>query len=240
MRTILITGGDRGLGKALVTLYSKSQDHVIFTYHHNLTAAQNLKAEISNLYHNSVDFFELDLSNEESIKSLVQSLPKIDILINNAAIYKDNNIYQKDFKEFNQILTTNLTGPYYLTSLLVKDHFNYPGNIIFVSSNNAFGSNYPESIDYDASKAGINMLVYDFAQFLFPNIRVNGIAPGWINTEDNQHFDSDFMSQENSKILLQRFAEPEEIANIIYFITSPSGSYINKTIIKADGGTYGN
>ena len=110
------------------------------------------------------------------------------------------------------------------------------GNIINISSTNGLETTYPESIDYDASKAGIISLNHNLANYFAPYIRVNTICPGWINTDMNKDLDEEFIKDETNKILLGRFAEPEEIAYLAYFLGTDKSSYINDSIIRIDGG----
>ena len=110
------------------------------------------------------------------------------------------------------------------------------GAIINVSSTNAIDSYYPYSMDYDASKAGVISLTMNFAVELSPYIRVNAVAPGWVNTDMNKEIDINYKKDLEEKILLNRFAEPTEVAKVIYFLASDDASYINGEVIKIDGG----
>ena len=103
-------------------------------------------------------------------------------------------------------------------------------------STNAIDTYYPESIDYDASKAGINSITHNFAIKYAPNIRVNALALGWVDTDMNKDMSWLFRAHEEEKILLNRFASPEEVANVAYFICGDEASYINSSIIRVDGG----
>lgn len=227
MKKVLITGATSGIGYATLK-YLVEKYEVIFTYCHNETKA----LEIANKYH--IKCHQLDLESKESIEKLVDNIDDLDILINNAAIAMDNSFDEKTYEEFSKVININLTGTYYLTKLLSKK-INKDGNILFISSTNGIDTYYIESIDYDASKAGVISLMHNFAKELAP-IRVNTIAPGWVDTEMNISLSPDFRNQEENKILLKRFANPEEISKVIEFIISRDASYINDTVIRVDGG----
>ena len=113
---------------------------------------------------------------------------------------------------------------------------NKKGNIINISSTNGIDTYYEYGLDYDASKAGVINLTHNLANHYHPYIRVNTVCPGWINTPMNKNMDKEFKKDEENKILLNRFANPEEIAKVIYFISSDDASYINDSIIRVDGG----
>ena len=115
---------------------------------------------------------------------------------------------------------------------------NKGGAIINISSTNGINTYYPTSVDYDASKSGLISLTYNSAVELAPYVRVNCIAPGWVNTEMNKELPADFIKEETERILVKRFSEPEEIAKVATFLASDDASFINSTIIKVDGGWY--
>ena len=109
------------------------------------------------------------------------------------------------------------------------------GSIVNISSTNGIDSYYTYSMDYDASKAGVISLTHNFANQFAPTIRVNCIAPGWVNTDMNKELGQYYIEEECKHILLGRFSNPEEIAKEIYHIAVES-TYINDSIIKIDGG----
>lgn len=227
MKKVLITGATSGIGYATLKDLVKKYE-VIFTYCYN-----EIKAlEIEDEYH--IKGYHLDLENKESIEALVSNIDSLDVLINNAAVALDNSFEDKTYEEFSKVIGVNLTGTYYLTKLLSKK-INKGGNILFISSTNGIDTTYIESIDYDASKAGVISLMHNFAKELAP-IRVNAIAPGWVDTEMNAFLGDKFRKAEEEKILLKRFASPKEISKVIDFVISDDASYINNTVIRVDGG----
>lgn len=229
MQKVLITGATSGIGYATLKELVKDYE-VIFTYYHNEKKAKELEENLN------IKGYYLDLNDKESIEDLAKHIESLDILINNAAISLDNSFEDKTYEEFKRVVDTNLTGTYYLTKLLSKKIAN-DGTILFISSTNGIDTPYIESIDYDASKAGVISLMHNFAKYLKP-IRVNTIAPGWVNTKINASLYPKFKEAEERKILLKRFAKPEEISKVIKFVISRDASYINDTVIRVDGGVY--
>lgn len=223
---ILLTGGTGGLGKSIIENLCQDNE-IIFTYFNNLEEKINLEKKYN------IKGFYLNLEDKKSIEDLVNSIDNIDVLINNASVAIDNDYNLKTYEEFKKVIDINLIGTYYLTKLTSKK-INKNGNVIFISSTNGIDTPYVESIDYDASKAGIISLMHNFATYLAPNIRVNTIAPGWIDTPMNKTLDSEFKKKEEDKILLGRFAKPDEVAKVVKFLVN--ATYINDTVIRVDGG----
>ena len=110
------------------------------------------------------------------------------------------------------------------------------GKIINVSSTNGIDTTYPYSLDYDASKAGLINLTRNLAIEFSPYINVNAIAPGWVETEINSELPKKYLQEEKEKILLKRFAEPEEIADLVLFLASDKARYMDGEVIRIDGG----
>ena len=241
MKTVCITGASRGIGKATAIEFAKNHYNIILNYVQNDQKAIETKKEIENQYHVPILLIKADISKEQDaikvIEQGIQTFGKIDVLINNAGIALDNEFYTKTEQEFKQVLQTNLLGPYFLSKHISKYMIkNKTGVIIQVGSTNGIDTYYPESIDYDASKAALISLTHNLAVQFAPFIRVNMVACGWVETEHNQTLDPTFKQQEIKKILLKRFAQPEEIAKTIYFLASNNASYINGAIIRIDGG----
>lgn len=240
-KTVLITGASRGIGRETAILFAKHNYNVVINYLNSTSLANSLKESLETKYNVEVLTIKADISKEEEVQAMVADtiakFKKIDVLVNNASIAKDNILELKTKEEFASVINTNLVGTFLVTkevSKYMKEERD--GAIINVSSTNAIDSYYPYSMDYDASKAGVISLTMNFAVELSPYIRVNAVAPGWVNTDMNKEIDINYKKALEEKILLNRFAGPAEIAKVIYFLASDEASYINGEVIKIDGG----
>lgn len=241
-KVVLITGAARGLGKEIALKFAKNKYNVIINYNNSEENAKKLKEELEK-YDTEVLVIKADISNEKEvqvmIKKIIEKFNKIDVLVNNAGISIDTVFEEKTKENFQKILNTNLIGPFLVSKYVSEEMLKQKrGNIINITSTNGIDTYYPESLDYDASKAGLISLTHNLAIKLSPYINVNAVASGWINTEMNKDMDIEFKKQEEKKILLERFAEPKEIAGVVYFLATDEAKYINNEIIRVDGGTY--
>lgn len=238
MKTVLVTGSSSGIGYETIKKYAKNNYNVIITYNNNYDNAKELENEIKEKYKVGTLLVKLDISNEENIKEVLEIVKDkfntIDVLVNNAGVAIDTTFEDKTKSNFMKTLEINLVGTF-----LVSKYFSNimpTGSIINISSTNGIDSYYVESLDYDASKSGVISLTHNLANYLSPNIRVNCVCPGWVNTNMNKLLDKEFIKKEESKILLNRFANPSEVASLVYYLSSDEASYINDSIIKIDGG----
>lgn len=240
-KVVLVTGSRRGIGLATAKKFAeKGYDIVLNDCEENDLLAKN-KNYIEEKYKVRVLVTIADISKEDEVKRMCNKIKeafgKIDVLVNNAGIVYDMELEDRTVEIFNRTINNNLTGTFIMCKHIGKMMMDKKeGVIINVSSTNGINSYFPTSIDYDASKAGIISLTNNFALAYAPHIRVNAIAPGWVNTDMNKDLPKELVQEESEKIYLKRFAEPEEIANLIYFLASPDASYINNAIIKIDGG----
>lgn len=237
LMNVLVTGSSRGIGSAIIKKFASNGWNVVINYNNSKSAAEKLESELEK-YNIEVLRIKCDIKKEEEVKNMFLKIKEkfnsLDVIVNNAGISLDNELNKKDANEFMKVINTNLLGTYLVSkhgmNLLKK------GSIINISSNNVFNGNIINSVDYDASKAGIISLTHDFAKYLAPDIRVNCICPGWINTNMNKNIYSEYKKEEENKILLKKFGEVEDIANVVYFLASNDAKYINDTIIRVDGG----
>ena len=235
-KTALITGASGGLGLAIANIMSKDYN-LVLTYNTNEKPLKDLEEKLKDV--TKIKIIKCDLTNEEDIKNLVEEsineFSKIDVLINNAATCYDEPVELKTKETFMKVLDINLVAPFLLSKYVAQHMLEQKqGKIINISSTNGIDTNYPESVDYDASKAGLISLTKNLAKHYAPYITVNAIAPGWIETPMNKDMDENYKKQEEEKILLKRFAKPDEIAHAVLFLCE--NTYINGTVIRVDGG----
>ena len=239
-KVAIITGSSKGLGAATALQFAKNNYNVVINYNTDLDGAKRVEKEIKDNYKVETLIVQADISKEDDVLKLLNETKdkwgRIDVLVNNAGIAIDTTLEDKTVDNFRKILNVNLIG----TFLCCKHIGTYmkeqgSGSIVNISSTNGIDSFYPYSMDYDASKAGVISLTHNFALSYAPYVRVNSIAPGWVNTEMNKELDADYVKEECQHILLNRFCEPEEIASEIYHVAVES-TYLNDSIIKVDGG----
>lgn len=240
-KTVLITGGSRGIGKETSIEFAKNGYNVVINYVSDEKSALSLKEELEEKYDSDVMLCKCDVSNEIDIKKMVNDVinyyGRIDVLINNAAIALDCAFEDKKVSDFKKILDVNLIGPFTLSREVGKNMLEHKsGVIINVSSTNAIDTYYEYGLDYDASKAALISLTHNLSKYLAPYVRVNAVAPGWVNTDMNKNLDEDYIKEEKKNIYLKRFAEAKEIAKVIYFLSSDDASYITNEVIRVDGG----
>ena len=208
---VLVTGSSRGLGAEIIKEFAKNGVDVVINYNHSYKEAYDLADSIKNV---DVQVIKCDVSNEDEVKDMFSQIENIDFLINNAAISIDSDILEKSAMDFNRVLHTNLTGTFLVSKYAIKKMDK--GSIINISSTNAIDTYYPESIDYDASKAGVISLTHNFSKYL-PDFRVNCVCPDWIDTDITKDMDEEYKSKIN-------FIKKEDLAKLIFKIA------INKDI----------
>lgn len=205
---VLVTGGARGLGFAISLYYLKMGHSVVVNYNNSSDLALKLKSE----YGDRVSIVKADVSNEDDVKRMFDALGKLDVVVNNAGIAKDSDPMEKSAEEFLEVIKVNLLGTF-LVSKYAVNHVD-KGCIVNISSTNALDTYYPESMDYDASKAGVISLTHNFSLYLKDrDIRVNVVCPDWIDTDMNLGMDEEY------KKSLGVFLKPEEVAKVVYDVS---------------------
>ena len=243
-KVVLVTGSAKGIGASCIKKFASEGYNVVINYNTSEDEALKLKNEVENKYSVKCLAIKCDVSKEEEIEAMVNQIVnefgKIDVLVNNAAIAIDTLYEDKTKENFMKTLEVNLVGTFlvskYVCNLMYQ---NKSGKVINIASTNGIDKYYPMCLDYDASKAGLISLTHNLALEYAPYLNVNAVAPGWVATESEMcDLDEDYIKMEEEKIFLRRFAKPEEIASLVYFLASDEASYINNEVIRIDGGTY--
>ena len=244
-KVALITGAAKGIGKAIAIELAKNNYDIVINYLTSEKEAFALRQEIINTYKVNCLAIKADVSNQVEVDAMVleveNKLNGVDVLINNAAIDLSNLFSHKTTEEFKKTLEVNVVGAYNVSKRVAEHMLNNKfGRIINISSTNGINTYYPMSIDYDASKAALISLTHNLAIQYAPYINVNAIAPGFIGTPSElEGYDEEFLKQEEEKILVKRYGEPEEVAYLVSFLVSDKANYINNSVLRIDGGQIG-
>lgn len=239
-KIILVTGSSRGIGKATAIEFAKEGASLVINYTKNSEAAQDTVNEIIK-FGNKAIAIQANVSKEEDVKRLIEKtiseFGKLDVLVNNAGIVYDiENWAETTLEQWQHTLNIHVLGNYYCCKYATPHLQKTKGSIVNIASTNGFTEHYPESLAYNVAKAGIVSMTHDLAKALAPDIRVNAIAPGWVDTDMNTGLSEEYMREQIEEIYLQRIAKPMEVAKAIVFLASEDASFITNTIIKVDGG----
>ncbi len=238
-RTAIVTGGARGIGKSIVSLFLKEGGNVVIW--DVLDEGQDLATELNRIYPNKVYFDKVDIVDYnavlEATNKAIKTFDKIDILINNAGITRDRTLLKMSPDEWNSVLQVNLTGIFNCSKILaghMKE--NGYGRIVSASSISGIYGNYGQT-NYAATKAGIIGMTKSMAKELGRyGITVNSLAPGFTETEMTALIPEDIKTQQIKSIPLQRIAQPIEMAYGYLFLASEESSFVNGICLPIDGG----
>lgn len=243
-KVALITGAGRGIGRTIAITLAKAGYDIIINYNNSESRAQEVLKEVETLGVSAMTV-KCDISNELEVRQMITDISKkfdkIDVLVNNSAVCYNSMFMEKSVEEFKHTMEVNILGTF-LVSKYVGDmmYKNKSGKIINLSSTNGINTYYPMCIDYDATKSAILSLTHNLAIQFAPYVNVNAIAPGFIATESEVgDMDEEFIEMETEKILVHRVGTEEDVANLVEFLASDKSNFINNTIIRIDGGTYG-
>ena len=239
-KVAIVTGGSRGIGKAICQTFAENGCDVAFTYNNSKESAENLAKDLKNIGINA-KAYKSDASSFDDATQLVEDVindfGKIDILVNNAGIKKDNLLMRMDKEDFDSVINTNLSSVFNLTKASIRTFLKQrTGSIINISSVVGVKGNAGQS-NYSASKAGIIGFSKSVALELGSrNIRSNVIAPGFIETDMTDSLSEDVINSWKESIPLKRGGDPSDVGNACVFLASDLSSYITGQVLHVDGG----
>lgn len=234
----IVTGGSRGIGRAIVQTLAAAGAEVIFTYRENATAAAEVAAALPGA---KIASEKMDVRDAAACAAFAERVfdrtDRIDLLVNNAGVIRDNPLGALEPEDVSAVLETNVEGTFNMTRAVVPFMISQRrGKIVNLSSVSGEKGGRGQT-NYAASKGAINAFTKALAVEVAPRgITVNAVAPGVIETEMSQAVRELAGDQIKSRILLRRFGRPEEVAHAVWFLSSRFADYITGQILNVDGG----
>ena len=239
-KVVIITGASRGIGKGIAEVFAKNGAAIAFTYSASAASAQALEDELNSLgikakgyQSNAADFNEA----QTFVDTVLADFGKVDVLINNAGITKDNLLMRMSEQDFDAVIDVNLKSVFNMTKAIQKSFLKQRfGSIINMSSVVGVKGNAGQT-NYAASKAGVIGFTKSVALELGSrNIRCNAIAPGFIETEMTAKLNEEVVKGWTESIPLKRGGTTEDVANACLFLASDMSAYVTGQVLNVDGG----
>ena len=239
-KVVFVTGGSRGIGKEVATKFAENGYNIVINYVSDKTDVEALKNEWEEKGIKTL-ILKADVTKADEVdmvvKEAIEKFGKIDVLVNNAGITRDNLLMRMSEEEFDRVIETNLKGTFIVTKAVTKYMMKKrAGSIVNLSSVVGVAGNAGQC-NYSASKAGVIGFTKSIAKELASrNIRANAVAPGFIETDMTAVLSDAVKEGIHNQIPLKRMGSAKEVADLIYFLGSEQSSYITGQVINVDGG----
>jgi 3-oxoacyl-[acyl-carrier protein] reductase len=241
-KTMLVTGGARGIGAAIVRMAMQEGAHVAFTYLNSSEESRSIEEEMSDRFPGQRCLArKCDVADWRAMQALVDSLisdfGRMDALVNNAGIARDSVLARMSPEQWESVISTNLGGLYSATRPLILQMVKQRGgSIINISSTVGIYGNSGQT-NYAAAKAGMIGFTRALSAEVAPHgVRVNAVAPGFIHTDMMGLLDQETLEYYKSRVSLRRLGTVDDVASMVCFLASNSSSYITGQVIQVDGG----
>jgi len=239
-KTVIISGAARGIGRAIAIDLAREGANISFNFLKSYKDAEDLEKEIKN-FGVKVKLFQVDIRDYDAVKSWVDNTKElfggIDIAVNNAGIIKDKALALMEPEDWHEVINTNLDGTFNLTRAVIITFMKQKKGVIINITSVSGIAGMSRQTNYSASKAGMIGFTKSLAREVAPyNIRVNAVAPGFIETDMLKDLKEEYKSQIINQIPLCRLGKPEEVARVVRFLVSEEAGYITGQTIVIDGG----
>lgn len=234
-KIVVVTGGSRGIGRAIVEEFVKYKAKVYFTYHKDDTAADELSKACGAV---AIKCSQADgTAIERAVEVVLKDNGKIDILVNNAGMTSDNFLMMMPFEQWQKVIDTNLNGAYRWVKAVSRAMLSAQSGVVVNVASIAGMVGTAGQTNYAASKGGLLAFTRSLAAEFGPKgIRVNAVVPGFIETDMTAVIPRQIKRQNLERILVKRFGKPQEVACVVSFLSSDSATYIAGQAIVVDGG----
>lgn len=239
-KTAVITGAGQGIGKAIAKRMITS-GFIVLLAETDAEAGRETENEFRSL--GECRFIQTDVSQEDAVENVVREAlmryGRIDVLVNNAGISRFKPMQELSLEEWNHIIATNLTGAFLMAKYAEKSLRRHKGSVINIASTRALQSE-PNTEAYSASKGGLVALTHALAASLSPEVRVNCISPGWIETSEwkkaKNRTEPKLRPEDHAQHWAGRVGLPEDIASMVLFLANPENGFITGANFVIDGG----
>ena len=241
-KNALVTGGSRGIGRAICIRLAAMGAHVYINYVSNPDAASETQKIITDAG-GTADILAFNVADaslvQDTMKKLIKDAGSIDILVNNAGITRDGLMARMKEEDWDAVLDTNLKGAFICSKAAVRSMMKKRwGRIVNISSVIGFAGNAGQ-VNYASAKAGMQGLTKSMArEFATRNITVNGVAPGYIVTDMTRDLPEDIQEKIKAEIPLASLGNPEDVAGAVAYLVSDDGVYVTGNTIHVNGGMY--
>ncbi len=239
-KTAVVTGGSRGIGRAIALRLATQGADICFSYRGNAAAADETRAAIEALGRRAIAV-QADVSQPDAAEALVKTaiaeLGRVDILVNNAGITRDDLIMRMSIEAWREVIDTNLSGAFYAIKAVTRPMLKARGGRIINITSVSGQAGQMGQANYSSAKAGLIGLTKATARELASRgITVNAVAPGFVLTELTQDLPAELQAQITERTPLGRFGTTEEIASAVAFLASDEAGYITGQVLAVDGG----